>query len=222
MRPDPPVVQPASPVPPSREPSMPSSPAAPPAAAPLATRPKLNLQKRTVSTADPSPTSAVTPGDSKASPFGAARPIDTSAREKEIEEKLRLKKEQEEKAREEKRIADEKAKEERRLAVKDGEKTPTADKAGPNSNGQAEEGAVAGDGPGGKNYQILRRDGEQGSDGAAEADSAAATEGSENKAAAADAKNANGVDADGVPAVNDDGWNTVTKPQKSRKQGGRG
>ncbi|KAJ6441572.1 RNA recognition motif containing protein [Purpureocillium lavendulum] len=70
-------------------------------------RPRLNLQKRTVSEA----TDAVaTPsGDSKASPFGAARPIDTAAREKEIEEKRQQ-------AIREKREADDKAKEERRLA----------------------------------------------------------------------------------------------------------
>jgi translation initiation factor 4B len=47
--------------------------------------------------------------DAKASPFGAARPIDTAAKEREIEEKrinaLREKKEAEEKAKEEKREA---------------------------------------------------------------------------------------------------------------------
>ncbi|TDZ18982.1 putative RNA-binding protein sce3 [Colletotrichum orbiculare MAFF 240422] len=70
-------------------------------------RPRLNLAKRTVSEApdvlSPSGT------DSKASPFGAARPIDTAAKERAIEEK----KQQQIK---EKREADEKAKEERRLA----------------------------------------------------------------------------------------------------------
>ncbi|KAF4825074.1 putative RNA-binding protein sce3 [Colletotrichum siamense] len=83
----------------------PSSPAAAPAA-PVG-RPRLNLAKRTVSEApdvlSPSGT------DSKASPFGAARPIDTAAKEREIEEK----KQQQAK---EKKEADEKAKEERRLA----------------------------------------------------------------------------------------------------------
>ncbi|TFA99516.1 putative RNA-binding protein sce3 [Trichoderma ghanense] len=85
----------------------PASPgAAPPAHAPGG-RPRLNLQKRTVSEAADAATSNTS--DSKASPFGAARPIDTAAREKEIEEK-RLQ------AIQEKREADEKAKEERRLA----------------------------------------------------------------------------------------------------------
>ncbi|KAF7557334.1 hypothetical protein G7046_g6079 [Stylonectria norvegica] len=71
-------------------------------------RPRLNLAKRTVSEAQ-GPASPTTGGDAKASPFGAARPIDTAAREKEIEEK-RLQ------AIQDKRDADEKAKEDRRLA----------------------------------------------------------------------------------------------------------
>ncbi len=105
MRPDPP----AKSATPSRETSNPPSPVPPPAPA---VRPKLNLQKRTVSEAETaSPASAVS--DSKSSPFGGARPIDTSAREREIEERrqlaLRQKKEQEEKLREEKRLAKEAA-----------------------------------------------------------------------------------------------------------------
>lgn len=109
MRPDPPAKVPTP------EASEPSSPA--PAAAPApATRPRLNLQKRTVSESDPVPSPAPT-GDAKASPFGAARPVDTAAKEKEVEEKrqlaIRQKREAEEKARaekaEEKRSAREKA-----------------------------------------------------------------------------------------------------------------
>ncbi|KEQ90191.1 hypothetical protein AUEXF2481DRAFT_45337 [Aureobasidium subglaciale EXF-2481] len=78
--------------------STPTSPIAP------AQRPRLNLAKRTVSE-KPSEDSAA--ASSKASPFGAARPIDTSAREQEIEEKRKLaireKKEADDKARDEKR-----------------------------------------------------------------------------------------------------------------------
>lgn len=85
----------------------PTSPGAAPAAHAQGGRPRLNLQKRTVSEA--ADTASSNTSDSKASPFGAARPIDTAAREKEIEEK-RLQ------AIQEKREADEKAKEERRLA----------------------------------------------------------------------------------------------------------
>ncbi|KAF2138659.1 uncharacterized protein K452DRAFT_82727 [Aplosporella prunicola CBS 121167] len=97
---------------PTPEASAPSSPAAKPAAP--AGRPRLNLQKRTVPDAPGTPTST---GDSKSSPFGAARPIDTAAKEREIEEKrqlaLRQKKEQDDKAREEKRAKEAAAKPEK-------------------------------------------------------------------------------------------------------------
>lgn len=88
----------------SREGSeAPSSPA--PGATPtLASRPKLNLAKRTVTEQDV--TASAASGDAKASPFGAARPIDTAAKEREIEEKKLA-------AAKEKKEADEKAKAER-------------------------------------------------------------------------------------------------------------
>ncbi|KAK2681605.1 hypothetical protein RAB80_003398 [Fusarium oxysporum f. sp. vasinfectum] len=88
--------------------SAPPSPALSNAAPAQGGRPRLNLQKRTVSEA-PDASSASQGSDAKASPFGAARPIDTAAREKEIEVK-RLQ------AIQEKKEADEKAKEERKLA----------------------------------------------------------------------------------------------------------
>lgn len=108
MRPDAPAKAPTP------EASEPSSPAQ--AAAPVGGRPKLNLQKRTVSEADPL-ASPVPVSDSKASPFGAARPVDTAAKEKEVEEKrqlaIRQKKEADDKAKvekaEEKRLTKEKA-----------------------------------------------------------------------------------------------------------------
>ena len=106
MRPDPPTAK--SPVPSRDGSEAPSSPA--PGGAQPVGRPKLNLAKRTVSEAPtdlPSPASVS--ADPKASPFGAARPIDTAAKEREIEEKrlaaLKEKKEAEEKAKEEKREA---------------------------------------------------------------------------------------------------------------------
>lgn len=119
MRPDAPAASRDA----SREGSeAPSSPAAAPAAP--AGRPKLNLAKRTVSEAQPSPSAAS--GDAKASPFGAARPIDTAAKEKEIEEKkqaaLKEKKEADDKAREEKKQA---AKEAAEQAEKDKETAAT-------------------------------------------------------------------------------------------------
>jgi translation initiation factor 4B len=80
------------------EPSAPSSPAQ--ASAP-SQRPRLNLAKRTVSEAQPAQTPASS--DAKASPFGAARAVDTATREREVEEKrqiaIREKKEADDKAR---------------------------------------------------------------------------------------------------------------------------
>ena len=69
-------------------------------------RPRLNLAKRTVSATAPEDSASTPASDAKASPFGAARPIDTAAREREVEEKrqlaIRQKKEADDKAREEK------------------------------------------------------------------------------------------------------------------------
>jgi translation initiation factor 4B len=111
MRPDAPAKAPAKSPATTPDTSMPSSPAP-------AVRPKLNLAKRTVSEAEPAPSSAASASsDTKASPFGAARPIDTASREKEVEEKLRKlqieKKEQEEKAKEEKKAREAAAKAEK-------------------------------------------------------------------------------------------------------------
>lgn len=86
--------------------STPSSPA------PLASRPKLNLAKRTVSEA---PAAQPANASDKPNPFGAARPTDTAAREREIEEKQKQaakdKKEADDKAREEKKAKETAAKE---------------------------------------------------------------------------------------------------------------
>lgn len=130
MRPDPPAQSPA----PSRPASeAPSSPALAPAA-PAATggRPKLNLAKRTVPEA-PGVMSPSLGSDSKASPFGAARPIDTAARERMIEEKHQQ-------ALKEKKEAEEKAKEERRLAKEAAEKAAAEAEApeATNTNGDAQ------------------------------------------------------------------------------------
>ncbi|KAK5118907.1 hypothetical protein LTR62_000118 [Meristemomyces frigidus] len=73
-------------------------------------RPRLNLAKRTVSTAEPTASGASSSSDSKASPFGAAKPIDTATKERELEEKrqvtLRQKAEADAKAKEEKATQD--------------------------------------------------------------------------------------------------------------------
>ncbi|RFN52516.1 hypothetical protein FIE12Z_3277 [Fusarium flagelliforme] len=100
MRPD--AAKPASP-----DTSAPPSPALSNAPTAQGGRPRLNLTKRTISEAPDA--SNASGSDAKASPFGAARPIDTAAREKEIEVKRQQ-------AVQEKKEADEKAKEEKRLA----------------------------------------------------------------------------------------------------------
>ena len=224
MRPDPPAPAPnASPALSNKELSAPSSPAAAPAApAAPTTRPKLNLQKRTVSQAEPSPVAA-TPADSKASPFGAARPIDTAAREKEIEEKMKVKKEHEDKVREEKRAADEKAKEERRV-TKEAER---AEKAKERANGQSKEPEQS-DTPAARNYQILRRDaaGEEANDGEDENANGEITEDKavKPKEIVRDIKPTNGEGVEQASAENldEEGWSTVSKPQKNRKGGNAG
>ncbi|PSK42996.1 hypothetical protein B9Z65_6950 [Elsinoe australis] len=114
-------MKPDAPSPPVGTPdaSVPSSPAAPPKPA---ERPRLNLAKRTVSEA---PTDAPSSGsDSKASPFGAARPIDTSAREREVEERRQL-------AIRQKREADDKAREERKKEAASKAASSPADSAAP-------------------------------------------------------------------------------------------
>lgn len=140
MRPDPALSK--SPVPSRSGSEAPPSPALAPAApAGPAGRPKLNLQKRTVSEA-PGIMSPSLTSDSKASPFGAARPIDTAAREREIEEKKQ-------KELQEKKEADEKAKEEKRLA-KEAAAKEAAEKAAAEpaeSNEEAEKPAAPADVP---------------------------------------------------------------------------
>lgn len=104
----------------------PASPAGAPATL-AGGRPKLNLIKRTVSES-PASASVTSPSatENKPSPFGAARPIDTAAREKAIEEKrlqqLKEQKEAEEKAKEEKRLA-------REAAAKEAAEKAAADEA---------------------------------------------------------------------------------------------
>ena len=98
--------------PPATEPDT-ATPASPIAQAPKE-RPRLNLSKRQISNAGEADAGASTPAsaavDSKASPFGAAKPIDTAAKERELDEKrqlaVRQKQESDQKAREEKTAQD--------------------------------------------------------------------------------------------------------------------
>ncbi|KAI9816803.1 MAG: hypothetical protein M1827_001448 [Pycnora praestabilis] len=229
MRPDAPAKSPI----PSQDVSTPPSPAAHSAAT---VRPRLNLQKRTVSEAEPTASSppSATP-DAKASPFGAARPIDTFAREKEIEEKRQLatreKKDLDDKIREEKRLAKE--------AVKDAAK---ADKAAENIPGQDEKENEIEKSQPGKNFEILRKAAEEEN---VEADEEADVEDQngtviEDKAIKpkdlvrdiptkkpegnawrkqSDNKAAETPTEPSADTLEEDGWSTVSKPRNGRRGG---
>ena len=240
MKPDPPAAK--SPTPSSRELSSPPSPAAPPAPA---VRPKLNLQKRTVSEADPTRSPASATSDAKASPFGAARPIDTSTREKEVEEKrqlaLRQKKEHDEKIREERRLAKEAEKADRAEKVEKSEKSEKAGKAtSKTKEGEKKENGVDGP-PAGKNYEILRKAAQ---DVGTAADEEADTEGNnslitEDKAIKpkeiiqdipakttegawrgnGNTKAPESATDSSADVLEEDGWSTVSKPRNNRRGG---
>ncbi|KAL8952034.1 MAG: hypothetical protein Q9222_002021 [Ikaeria aurantiellina] len=254
MRPDAPAPPPArSPAMSNRDSSTPSSPLAASATLPTpaapASRPRLNLQKRTVTELPPEAQSTTQASDSRASPFGAAKPIDTATKEKEIEEKrqiaLKEKKEAEDKAKEEKRIAEEKVREEKRLAreaekAENAEKTANAEKAMPpkeKANGVEPEKEKSPSGPPpGKNYEILRRQVNDDVDVHAQAaeeemegevDGIASDDKSvKPKEIVRDIPTANGnaTSSNGntpleatAEALEEEGWSTVSKPQKPRK-----
>ncbi|KAL8999372.1 MAG: hypothetical protein Q9169_001798 [Polycauliona sp. 2 TL-2023] len=247
MRPDAPSAPPArSPALSNRDSSTPSSPLAAPATLPTGTapaapasRPKLNLTKRTVSEA-PSEAPQMERTESKNNPFGAAKPIDTATKEKEIEEKREAekkeRKEAEDKAREEKKIADEKAREEKR-AAKDTEKAGNPDRSASSkekSNGVESEKETAPSGPPpGKSYEILRRQANEdvdvhteGVDGDMEGDANGLI--ADDKSVKPQeivrdipngnsASNANATAEPTAEAMEADGWSTVQKQQKPRK-----
>ena len=246
MKPDAPAAPPPqaaqSPALSNRELSNPPSPAAPPSAP--TTRPKLNLAKRTVSEAQPDATS--TPAsDSKSSPFGAAKPIDTAAKEKELEEKrevvAREKKDADEKAKVEKKAADDKAREEKKAAKEKEEVAkPQSQQPRERTNGQrAEKGEKPEKGngsppaPPGKQYEILRR-GAGDDASAASVEPEEAGEGSQNglpvgdketkpKEIVRDIGSTNGETKQDPPVstaneLAEDGWETV--PTKKGRKGG--
>ncbi|KAL8859956.1 MAG: hypothetical protein Q9178_003504 [Gyalolechia marmorata] len=246
MKPDAPAAPPArSPALSNRDSSTPSSPLAAPATLPSApgpaaptTRPKLNLAKRTVSEA-PSEAPAMERSESKNNPFGAAKPIDTAAKEKEIEEKreaaLKEKKEAEEKAREEKKIADDKAREEKQQ-TKETEKAANPDRTKEKSNGMETEKETGASGsPPGKNYEILRRQANddvdvhaEGVDGEMEGDANGVVADDKSvkpqeivrdipAANGNSASSSNGLTEPTAEALEEDGWSTVQKAQKPRK-----
>lgn len=194
---------------PDQQQKEPTSPSAP------ATRPKLNLTKRTVADAPTTPTAG---GDSKASPFGAARPIDTATREREVEQKrqlaVRQKKEQDDKA--EKAKPEKTEKTEKTEKPKQAKEQTKETKVGTDSNKDAVEPPR-----GGGNFEILRRAGGEDSGMAAdqEPEKAAAPASEE---AAKESANGNWRGAE-APTEDNDGWSTVgAKPRNSRRGGGRG
>lgn len=241
MKPDAPARSPT----PSLETSNPPSPA--PVSAPVS-RPKLNLQKRTVSEAVEAGVSpAAAPTESKASPFGAARPVDTLAKDKEIEEKrqlaIRQKKEADDKIRaekaEEKRLTRDVREEKSKPATESSVKESVTPENKENSENGSETTQPS------KNFEILRRTSEAANDMVAEEDAEGEEEAAGNGAIVddkavkpreivRDAPKANGAwrgkgvsneqESEQSTATNleDDGWSTVSKNTKQRNNRGRG
>ncbi|KAL4968353.1 translation initiation factor 4B [Aspergillus stella-maris] len=199
-----------------KEPSNPPSPAstaATPVAAPApASRPRLNLQKRTVPEAVASPTAST---DSKSSIFGGAKPIDTATREKEVEQRRQL-------AIRQKRESDEKAKAEKaekQRAAKDTAKSEKPQSSlDPNGRDQAETPR------GGGNFEILRRAGEDESGMNADQDPQQKAEGATDATEAAkpaDKTNGSWRAGPAEAAGDDEGWSTVSSQKRSNRRGGR-
>lgn len=192
----------ARPDPPAR--STPVSPSIP------QSRPKLELKKRSENAGDVASPSA--PSDSKSSPFGAARPVDTTSKLLEIEAKLaQERKEKEERLRKER---EEKA---AAAAAEGGAKSPQ----GPRRDRRG------GDTPTTpRNFDTLRRgsaltnaDGDEG----ITKSSATSQAGDQPPAQepAAEAAPAQPEGAAPAQAVEDDGWSTVPQKKGRRGQNGR-
>jgi translation initiation factor 4B len=187
-----------------------------------------------VSESDPAPPSATASDSAKANPFGAARPIDTAAREKEIEEKRQL-------AIRQKKEADDKAREEKRAKETAEKAAPKEKSAAPSTTGSVTSKEAKETEPEEKSakYEILRRTGGDATDETEEATGSAngnivddkAVKPKEvvrdppAKAGGSWRKSANNAAAD-KPAgsttekVEEEGWSTVTKPQKNARRGG--
>ena len=185
-------------------PSSPGTSTASPVSPVPATRPKLHLQKRTVTESPAAPIA----GESKASPFGGARPIDTAAREREIEEKrdlaIRHKKEVDEKAKTEKA--------EKQKQAKVGKATSGGDTKGRDVDEVPQ---------GGKNFDVLRQAGEdENEDGIVshETDSQVEDASSKPQETEKDSTDAqvNGT-TEASEAGDDGGWSTVGKQRNNRR-----
>ncbi|RMZ87922.1 hypothetical protein DV736_g4851, partial [Chaetothyriales sp. CBS 134916] len=223
MKPDRPTQSPTPET--SNTPETTNPPSPKPVAAPT-TRPKLNLAKRTVSEANPDSSTAA--GDSKASPFGAARPVDTAAKEREIEEKRQL-------ALRQKKDAEDKDKAQRTEEKKSTKDKPDQEK-GPSSSprhlkersASKENGDEQAQPP---KYDILRRvdpathDMVVGDDDTEERPRAAEKDSKPKEVAADTPTQSNGSwrngsaqkkSAPAAEATEEDGWSTVSKHNKQR------
>lgn len=229
MKPDAPVPEPTT------QASTPTSPVVP--SAPVS-RPRLNLQKRTVSEAPAAAEGNTTPSDPKASPFGAARAVDTAARDQQIAEKRlaqRAKQEEEAKAKEEKQKAEraEKAEKEKLAKVeKPQENGKPARSGGPKENGKESSKDGASAAAPRPTFEVLRRatdsgNGEAVNDGAVDAPangeivddkSTLPQEVVRDIPTSGDSTN----EASGTSAMEEDGWSTVTKMTKKSKGGNPG
>ncbi|KAI1818807.1 hypothetical protein GGS20DRAFT_526952 [Poronia punctata] len=205
----------------SREGSeAPPSPAGSAAVPASGGRPRLQLTKRTVSEA-PDVTSPGS-GDAKASPFGAARPIDTAAKEREIAEKrdqqLKEKKEQEEKAKEERRLAKEAA------AKEAAEKAAAEAEAAKEEAAKAEAAAAAApaqpEAPAPSTEEVAQEEQEL----PVRAKEGAAREGAPKEGAPKEGAPKEGVPKEGAPApksraVESGNWRTATGEQRQGRGG---
>ncbi|KAF2859961.1 hypothetical protein K470DRAFT_295241 [Piedraia hortae CBS 480.64] len=188
MRPDPsPVATPDA-----------SAPASPASREAPKERPRLKLAKRTISTTNGA-SPAASPAESKASPFGAARPIDTAAREREIEEK-RLQ------ALKQKQEADQKVKEQK------SESKPTTASWGPSSRSRNQHQNQNGLKP----QTPKENDEKQPVATANREEVATTTEGTKNETS--EASNEQSVSGANSPQT-EEGWSTVASKGKGNRRG---
>lgn len=167
----------------------------------------MNLQKRTVSENVQSPPPSAT-GDSKASPFGAARPIDTAAREQEVVAKR-------ERARKD---AEEKSKAEKAEKQRQSKEKAKAEKAAAGENGTKE---TDPDAPKKSNFEVLRRVDDEAGEGEAEATKEETTATKEQPKEATESKtNGSWRKAEPAPAAADEeGWSTVSTGKRNKGRG---
>ncbi|KAF2216567.1 hypothetical protein CERZMDRAFT_109428 [Cercospora zeae-maydis SCOH1-5] len=176
-------------------------------------RPRLNLAKRTVSTAEGGEAGGSTPSDAKASPFGAARPIDTAAREKEVEEKrqlaIRQKEESDAKAREEKASKDA----EQRAARAERADRGQDGKQSAKENGDAAQKDRS-------SFSILSHEGEEGDMDAPDADANGTIVADKDVKPQEPVVVAGETTETTAEALEDDGWSTVPAKAKNNRRGG--